>query len=359
MAGENEAPKFKDFDARMHRLRDAAGLSPDEAEPRAARSSIGGTGVQVGIELVAGVFGAGPVPGDVLSRRGRRDAERVPPYPAPERCAGAAAEGSLSGRHKAGEWRKGARVEVATAEHSPLEQFEIHAILPIRVGDLNLSFTNSSLWMAIAVLLIYGLVMMGSRHASMVPGRLQSLVELSYQFIADMLGGTVGKEGRRYFPFVFTLFMFVLFGNLLGMIPGSFTYTSHIIVTFSLAIFVVGAVTVIGFVRHGWHFFSFFAPSGCPIYVMPLLVPIEILSYLIRPISLSVRLFVNMMAGHIMLKTFAGFIVALGSYYVVPGIAPLALTIGLTGLELAIAFLQAYVFTVLTCIYLQDAIHLH
>jgi F-type H+-transporting ATPase subunit a len=248
---------------------------------------------------------------------------------------------------------------VATAEHSPLEQFEIHAILPIRVGDLNLSFTNSSLWMAIAVLLIYGLVMMGSRHASMVPGRLQSLVELSYQFIADMLGGTVGKEGREYFPFVFTLFMFVLFGNLLGMIPGSFTYTSHIIVTFSLAIFVVGAVTVIGFVRHGWHFFSFFAPSGCPIYVMPLLVPIEILSYLIRPISLSVRLFVNMMAGHIMLKTFAGFIVALGSYYVVPGIAPLALTIGLTGLELAIAFLQAYVFTVLTCIYLQDAIHLH
>ena len=193
----------------------------------------------------------------------------------------------------------------------------------------------------------------------MVPGRLQAVVELSYEFIADMLGGTVGKEGRRYFPFVFTLFMFILFGNLLGMIPGSFTYTSHIIVTFSLAIFVVVAVTVIGIVRHGLHFFSFFAPSGCPIYVMPLLVPIEILSYLIRPISLSVRLFVNMMAGHIMLKTFAGFIIALGSFYVVPGIAPLALTIALTGLELAIAFLQAYVFTVLTCIYLQDAIHLH
>ncbi|HSA83153.1 MAG TPA: F0F1 ATP synthase subunit A [Geminicoccaceae bacterium] len=248
---------------------------------------------------------------------------------------------------------------MATAEHSPLEQFEIQPILPITVGDLNLSFTNSSLWMAISVLLIYALVMLGSRHASMVPGRLQALVELSYEFIADMLGSTVGKDGRRYFPFVFTLFMFILFGNLLGMVPGSFTYTSHIIVTFSMAIFVVTAVTIIGIVRHGWHFFTFFAPSGCPIYVMPLLVPIEVLSYLIRPISLSVRLFVNMMAGHIMLKTFAGFIVALGGFYLVPAVAPLALTIGLTGLELAIAFLQAYVFTVLTCIYLHDAIHLH
>ena len=248
---------------------------------------------------------------------------------------------------------------MATAEHSPLEQFEINPILPITVGDLNLSFTNSSLWMVMSVLLIYGLVMLGTRHASVVPGRLQALVELSYEFIADMLGSTVGKEGRQYFPFVFTLFMFILFGNLLGMIPGSFTYTSHIIVTFSLAVFVVVAVTVIGLIRHGFHFFSFFAPSGCPIYVMPLLVPIEVLSYMIRPISLSVRLFVNMMAGHIMLKTFAGFILALGSFYVLPGVAPLALTIALTGLEFAIAFLQAYVFTVLTCIYLQDAIHLH
>jgi F-type H+-transporting ATPase subunit a len=142
------------------------------------------------------------------------------------------------------------------------------------------------------------------------------------------------------------------------MIPGSFTYTSHIIVTFSMAIFVVVSVTVIGLIRHGFHFFSFFAPSGCPIYVMPLLVPIEILSYMIRPISLSVRLFVNMMAGHIMLKTFAGFIIALGSFYVVPGIAPLALTVALSGLELAIAFLQAYVFTVLSCIYLSECLHL-
>jgi F-type H+-transporting ATPase subunit a len=244
-------------------------------------------------------------------------------------------------------------------EHSPLEQFEIHPILPITIGGVDVSFTNSALWMAIAVVLVYGLVMLGSRHAGIVPSRLQSLVEMSYEFIGDMIGSTIGKEGRRYFPFIFTLFTFILFGNLLGMVPGSFTYTSHIIVTFSMAIFVVTAVTIIGIVRHGWHFFSFFAPSGCPIYVMPLLVPIEILSYLIRPISLSVRLFVNMMAGHIMLKTFAGFIVALGGFYLVPAIAPLALTVALSGLELAIAFLQAYVFTVLSCIYLQDAIHLH
>jgi F-type H+-transporting ATPase subunit a len=244
-------------------------------------------------------------------------------------------------------------------EHGPLEQFEIHPILPISVGGIDVSFTNSALWMAIAVILVYGLVILGSRHASMVPGRLQSLVEMSYEFIGDMIGSTVGKEGRRYFPFIFTLFMFILFGNALGMIPGSFTYTSHIVVTFSMAIFVVTAVTIIGIVRHGWHFFSFFAPSGCPIYVMPLLVPIEILSYMIRPISLSVRLFVNMMAGHIMLKTFAGFIIALAGFYLVPAVAPLALTVALSGLELAIAFLQAYVFTVLTCIYLQDAIHLH
>ena len=244
---------------------------------------------------------------------------------------------------------------MASQEHSPLEQFEVRPILEISVGGVDVSFTNSAMWMVIAAGLVYLLVMQGSKHRSMVPGRLQSLVEMSYEFIADMIGSTVGKEGRQYFPFVFTLFMFVLFGNMLGMIPGSFTFTSHIIVTFSMAIFVVTSVTIIGFVRHGLHFFSFFAPAGCPLYVMPLLVPIEILSYLIRPVSLSVRLFVNMMAGHIMLKTFAGFIVALGFF----GFAPLALTVALSGLEFAIAFLQAYVFAVLSCIYLQDAIHLH
>jgi F-type H+-transporting ATPase subunit a len=246
-------------------------------------------------------------------------------------------------------------VDEGSVEHSPLAQFEIHAILPITVGGVDLSFTNSSLWMAIGVALAYALVMLGARHGSMVPGRLQALVELSYEFIGDMLGSTVGKEGRQYFPFFFTLFMFVLFGNTLGMIPGGFTYTSHIIVTFSMAIFVVSAVTVVGILRHGLHFFSLFAPGGCPIYVMPLLIPIEILSYAMRPISLSLRLAINMTAGHIMLVTFSGFVLALGIF----GFLPLALTVALMALELAIAFLQAYVFTVLSCIYLQDTVHLH
>jgi F-type H+-transporting ATPase subunit a len=245
--------------------------------------------------------------------------------------------------------------------HSPLEQFEIRKIVNIDIPSLglDLSFTNSSLWMGIAVALICLLVYLGSRHGSIVPGRLQALMELAYNFIADMIESNIGREGRKYFPFFFTLFMFILFGNALGMIPGSFTYTSHIIVTFTMALFVVTAVTIIGIARHGWHFFSFFAPKGVPAPILPLLVPIEVLSYLIRPISLSVRLCVNMMAGHIMLKTFAGFIVALAGYFLLPAIAPLALTVALTGLELAIAFLQAYVFTVLSCIYLQEAIHLH
>jgi len=247
--------------------------------------------------------------------------------------------------------------------HSPLEQFEIHPLVTegpnFTLLGFDLSFTNSSLWMVIALLCVYALVMMGSRHGSMVPGRLQSLVEMVYDFIADMIESNAGREGRKYFPFFFTLFTFVLMGNLLGMIPGSFTFTSHIIVTFTMALFVVVSVTIIGIAKHGLHFFSFFVPKGVPAPVLPLLVPIEVLSYLIRPISLSVRLFVNMMAGHIMLKTFAGFIIALGGFYLVPAIAPLALTVALSGLELAIAFLQAYVFTVLSCIYLQEALHLH
>lgn len=251
--------------------------------------------------------------------------------------------------------------EVAHAAegHGPLEQFEIEPILTIIIGNLDLSFTNSSLWMAIAVGLVYGLVMFGSRHGSMIPGRLQSLIEMSYEFIGGLVSENAGREGRRYFPFFFTLFMFILFGNALGLIPGSFTYTSHIIVTFTMAIFVIAAVTAIGIMKHRWHFLRLFAPGGCPTYVMPLLVPIEILSYAMRPISLSLRLGINMTAGHIMLATFAGFIIALGSFYIVPGVAPFAITVALYGLELAIAFLQAYVFTVLSCIYLHDCLHLH
>jgi F-type H+-transporting ATPase subunit a len=242
---------------------------------------------------------------------------------------------------------------------SPLEQFEIHKIVPITVGNLDLSFTNSSLWMAISVLAVYWLVMAGTRQHALVPGRLQSVVELSYEFVAGLLRDNAGKEGMRFFPWIFTLFMFILAGNMLGMIPGSFTFTSHIIVTFAMAIVVWLGVTAVGFYIHGVHFLKFFVPEGAPKAMLPLIVPIEIISYCVRPISLSVRLFVNMMAGHTMLKVFAGFIVALGGYYLIPGLAPLVITVLLTGFEFAVAFLQAYIFTVLTCIYLHDAIHMH
>lgn len=238
---------------------------------------------------------------------------------------------------------------------SPLEQFEIKPIVSILIEGVDLSFTNSALWMVIATAAVYWLIVAGTRHHAMVPGRLQSLVELAYEFIADMIRENSGKEGMRFFPLIFTLFMFILMGNMLGMIPGSFTFTSHIIVTFFLAVCVWIGVTVYGFYLHGARFLGFFVPEGAPIYMVPLLVPIEILSYCVRPISLSVRLFVNMMAGHTMMKVFGGFIIALGVF----GVAPLAVAIALTGFEFAVAFLQAYIFTVLTCIYLHDAIHMH
>ena len=199
-------------------------------------------------------------------------------------------------------------------------------------------------------------MVLGMRRRALVPGRWQSAAELSYEFVANLLRDTVGSEGRKYFPFVFTLFMFILFGNMLGMIPYSFTFTSHIIVTFALALVVFLGVTVLGFVKHGIHFFSFFVPPGVSVVLWPLMIPIEIISYLSRPISLAVRLFANLTAGHTMLKVFAGFIISMG---IVGGILPLAFVVALTGLELLIAFLQAYVFTILTCFYINDAIHLH
>ena len=241
----------------------------------------------------------------------------------------------------------------------PLHQFQIAPLVPINVAGADLSFTNSSLWMAIAVGCAYLLIMAGTRQHAMVPGRLQSAVEMMYEFVAGILRDATGKEGMRFFPIVFTIFVFILMGNMLGMIPGSFTFTSHIIVTFAMAIAVWVGVTVIGFWYHGAHFLHFFVPSGAPKAMLPLLVPIEILSYCVRPISLSVRLFCNMMAGHTMLKVFAGFIISLGAYFVIPGVAPMAITVVLIGFEFAVAFLQAYIFTVLTCIYLNDAIHMH
>jgi F-type H+-transporting ATPase subunit a len=239
---------------------------------------------------------------------------------------------------------------------SPLHQFEISPIVPLRVGGTDISFTNSSLMMALAVGAITLFFLYGMKSRSLVPGRMQSLAELTYEFVGGMLKDNVGQEGRKYFPFVFTLFTFILFGNLLGLLPYSFTFTSHIIVTFALAITVFIGVTVVGIAIHGLHFFTLFVPQGVPAALYPLLVPIELISYLSRPISLSIRLFANMMAGHTMMKVFAGFVIPLG---IIGGWAPLAVDVALTGFEFVVAFLQAYVFTLLTCLYLHDAVHLH
>ncbi|MFQ5972455.1 MAG: F0F1 ATP synthase subunit A [Alphaproteobacteria bacterium] len=239
---------------------------------------------------------------------------------------------------------------------SPLEQFEIRPIgRPLEIGGVDVSFTNSSAHMVAAVVIAAGFLLLGARRGAMVPGRWQSMVELAYEFIANLLRDTVGHQGRRYFPIIFALFMFILVGNLLGMVPFGFTFTSHIIVTFGMAIVVFTGVTILGFVTHGVHFFQFFVPPGSPVWMWPLLIPIEIISYLSRPISLSVRLFANMLAGHTLLKVIAGFIFVLG----IGGVFPLALIVAITGLEILIAFLQAYVFTILTCLYINDALHMH
>lgn len=244
---------------------------------------------------------------------------------------------------------------------SPLEQFQIKPLTQplFDIGGHPVSITNSALAMLVATAIVAVFLTVGIRKQAMVPGRLQSMVEMSYEFIANMIRDNVGTEGRRYFPFVFTLFMFVLFGNLLGMIPGAFTFTSHLAVTFALAAVIFVAVTIIGFARHGTHYFRMFFPHGAPLASAPILIPIELISYLSRPVSLSVRLFANMTAGHIILKIFAGFVVSLGAFYIIPGIVPLAFLVALIALEFFVAFLQAYIFTILTCIYLNDAIHMH
>jgi F-type H+-transporting ATPase subunit a len=237
----------------------------------------------------------------------------------------------------------------------PMHQFQITPIIPIQIGNIDASFTNSSLWMVIAIGLVTIFTTASMSGRALIPGRMQSLAEMSYEFVANMVRDNVGAEGMRYFPLVFTIFMFVLFSNMLGMVPGSFTVTSHIVITFAMAFMIFLGVTVIGFITHGLGFLKFFVPSGIPIALVPLLVIIEIISYLTRPVSLSVRLFANMLAGHTMLKVFAGFVVMMGLW----GVIPLVFMVALTGLEILVAFLQAYVFAILTCIYLNDAIHMH
>jgi F-type H+-transporting ATPase subunit a len=237
-----------------------------------------------------------------------------------------------------------------------MHQFEIERIVPLEIFGYDVSFTNASLFMVVAVALVTGFLLFAMRARALVPGRVQSIAEVLYEYIASMVRENVGQEGMRFFPWVFTIFVFILALNLLGMIPYSFTVTSHIIVTFALAAMVWITVTVVGFARHGIGFLKLFVPAGVPWWLMPIIIPIELISYLIRPISHSVRLFANMMAGHTMLKVFAGFVVGLGA---LGGWAPMAFLVAFTGLELFVAVIQAFIFTLLTCIYLNDAIHMH
>ncbi len=244
--------------------------------------------------------------------------------------------------------------------NDPIHQFQIAKWIPIEIGGYDLSFTNSSAFMVATVAVTGAFLYLTTSSRGLVPSRLQSISEMSYEFVAGMLRDAAGSAGMKFFPLVFSLFMFVLVANLIGMFPYFFTVTSHIIVTFALALLVIGTVIVYGFWKHGLKFLNLFVPHGVPGVLIPLVVMIEVISFLSRPISLSVRLFANMLAGHITLKVFAGFVTslsAMGALGVAGSILPLAMAVALTGLEFLVAFLQAYVFAVLTCMYLNDAIH--
>lgn len=242
----------------------------------------------------------------------------------------------------------------------PLHQFMITPLVKLTLAGYDISFTNSALFMVLATISSIGLMFAATRRVQLVPSRTQFIGESLYRFIGNMITDNIGKEGLPYLPYVMSLFLFILMGNFLGMLPYGFTFTSHIIVTFILAVIVFISVTILGFIKHGTHFFRLFCPEGTPIYIMPLLVPVEIMSYFTRPVSLSVRLFANMMAGHAMLKIFAGFVIILaGTSFFPVAVLPFVVSLAVVGFEFLVAFLQAYVFTVLTCIYLNDAIHLH
>ncbi|MBN9249245.1 MAG: F0F1 ATP synthase subunit A [Mesorhizobium sp. 61-13] len=242
----------------------------------------------------------------------------------------------------------------------PIHQFHINKIIPIDFGGYDLSFTNSSLFMVATVVVASLFLYLATSGRHLIPSRWQSSAEMTYEFVGSMLKDSAGSHGMRFFPLVFSLFMFILTANLLGLFPYFFTITSHIIVTFALAILVIGIVVFYGLAKHGFGFFKLFVPSGVPMLLLPLVVAIEVVSFLSRPVSLSVRLFANMLAGHITLKVFAGFVVslsALGAVGIAGAILPLIMAVALTALELLVAALQAYVFAILTCMYLNDALH--
>ncbi len=244
--------------------------------------------------------------------------------------------------------------------NDPIHQFQINKLVPLDFNGVDLSFTNSSLFMVATVVVTSGFLIWSTSGRGLVPSRMQSIAEISYEFIASMLRDAAGVSGMKFFPFVFSLFMFILVANLLGMFPYFFTTTSHLIVTAALALLVFGTVLFVGFMNNGLNFLKLFVPSGVPGILMPLVVAIEVISFIARPISHSVRLFANMLAGHITLKVFAGFIVSLSSFGalgVVGSILPLVMTVAITALEFLVAFLQAYVFAMLTCMYINDALH--
>lgn len=243
----------------------------------------------------------------------------------------------------------------------PIEQFEIKNLVPLgKVGNADLALTNSGLYMLIALALIIGFFLLATSKNSIVPGRLQSLAEMAYEFVANTVRSSAGNEGMKFFPLIFSLFTFVLTANLIGMIPGTFTVTSHIIITFSMALIVIFTVIIYGFMKNGTHFLHLFVPSGVPGWLLPLIIVIEVISFLSRPVTLGLRLFANMLGGHIAMKVFGGFVASLlaaGGAYALIAPLPLAAIVALTALEFLVAFLQAYVFAVLASIYLNDALH--
>jgi F-type H+-transporting ATPase subunit a len=240
--------------------------------------------------------------------------------------------------------------------HQALHQFELKKLIPIELAGYDISFTNSSLFMMFAIFFIITFYLFAIRDRKIIPTRMQSMAELSYEFIASMVKDNVGTKGMSFMPFIFTVFMFVLACNLFGMIPYSFTVTSHISVTFTMAAFIFIMCTLVGLIKHGMHFFSLFLPEGTPLWLAPVMIVIEFFTYLSRPVTLSIRLAGNMVAGHILLKVMAGFVITLG---LIGGWLPLSLMVVLSGFELFVAVLQAYIFTILTCVYLNDAVNLH
>lgn len=238
----------------------------------------------------------------------------------------------------------------------PMDQFKIKPLVPIEIMGIDVSITNSTLWLAIVTVALILFQHFALRQASVVPNKLQLILESSYDFITSMISDTIGSKGKVYAPFIFTIFMFVLFCNLFGMIPYSFTVTSHVAVTFTMAIIFFVIITIIGFIKHGLHFFSLFLPDGAPKALAPFLIVLELISYLVRPFTLALRLFLNMMAGHVILKVFAGFSVMVGVAF---GILPALFNVIFVGFEFFVAGLQAYIFTILLCIYLNDSLNLH